>query len=132
MTYAGGKYAATPYAAPLDSGDPSDVLAASLPALTANLAGTYTPAPNAPANGVLAATIPALTANLAGTYVLPVATGSLAATIPALTANLTGTAGWTDTDLTYSNDGYNLIGDGVVTYDPPVDEPSAALAARRV
>ena len=59
-------------------------VAATLPALTSSVAGTY----GAPGTGVVAATLPALTAAAVGTFLPPV-TGVVAATLPALTASIT-------------------------------------------
>jgi hypothetical protein len=72
--------------------DPSGVLEAALPAVTATLAGTYT-APGAGPVGDLSATLPTVTASLSGSYVAPVVTtpiGDFAASLPVVTATLSG------------------------------------------
>lgn len=61
---------------------------ATLPSMTASIAGTYTPAT---VTGTVAATLPSLTASLAGTYTPATVTGDIAATLPSLTASLEGT-----------------------------------------
>lgn len=65
-------------------------LDAALPALTADLSGTYTAPPPPTYTGDLAATLPAVGASLSGTYQAP-PVGDLAATLPALTVDLAGT-----------------------------------------
>lgn len=69
---------------------PAGTLTVTLPALTADLSGTYTAPPPPTYTGDLAATLPVVEASLSGTYQAPPA-GILAATLPALAVDLSGT-----------------------------------------